>query len=161
MDQPIRQLERDAVGPLEAPPRLALATTRWVAARTPAPTAWPSPPMLTALGRGAVGRCPACGKSALFEGFLRVVAACPHCAAPLGQVRADDAPPYFVIFIVAHVVIGTQLLLEQHAALSMLEEAAILLPLTVGLAVGLLRPVKGATLGWMLKVGLVKQDDAP
>ena len=160
MDQPMQQLRRDDADALEAPRRLAPATTRWVADRTPAPTAWPVPPMLTALGRGAIGRCPACGKSAMFQGFLRVRGACPCCAAPLGQVRADDAPPYFVIFIVAHVVIGAQLLLEQHAALGMLGEAAILLPLTVGLAVGLLRPVKGATLGWMLKVGLVKQDDA-
>ncbi len=160
MDQPMQALQRDVGEMDQTPKRVPPATIRWVAARTPALPAWPVPPMLVALGRGALGRCPACGQSPLFRGFLRVIAACPNCTAPLGQVRADDAPPYFVIFIVAHVVIGVQLLLEQHARLGMLAEAAILLPLTVGLALGLLRPVKGATLGWMLKVGLVKQDDA-
>ena len=81
-----------------------------------------------------------------------------HSAAR--QLPRRRCAAVFVIFIVAHVIIGAQLLLEQHTSLSLWTEAAILLPSTLVLALALLRPVKGATLGWMLKVGLLKQDDA-
>ncbi len=37
---------------------------------------------------------------------------CPNCHAPLGLARADDAPPYFTILIVGHIVIP---LLRHHA----------------------------------------------
>ena len=37
--------------------------------------------------------------------------------------------------------------------------AAIWLPVSVILTMALLRPVKGATLGLMLKLGMVKTDD--
>jgi uncharacterized protein (DUF983 family) len=91
----------------------------------------------------------------LFDGWLRVRAICPVCTAPLGAMRADDAPPYVVIFIVGHLVIGTQVMLERFVTLSAWTEAAIFLPLTLVLALGLLRPVKGAVLALMLRLGLV------
>ncbi len=64
------------------------------------------PPFTTALLRGLKGLCPACGQTRAFQGYLRVKPDCVACGAPLGELRADDAPPYFTIFIVAHVVIG-------------------------------------------------------
>ena len=79
--------------------------TRWQPDRAAAPNAWPQPPLLTAIGRGLAGRCPACGKSRLFSGFLRVTDVCANCGAPLGLARADDAPPYFTIFITGHIVV--------------------------------------------------------
>ncbi len=78
---------------------------RWQPDRTPKLPPWPLPPFGTAIGRGLLGRCPACGKSHLFNGFLRVVPECQNCGAPLGLARADDAPPYFTILIVGHIVI--------------------------------------------------------
>src|SRR6185312_8396623 len=54
-----------------------LTPTRWEPDRTPPAPPWPVPPALTALARGATNRCPACGRSKLFRGFLRVAAACP------------------------------------------------------------------------------------
>ena len=131
---------------------------RWEADRTPAPTAWPQPPVLVAMGRGASGRCPACGQSRLFAGFLRIAPACPHCHAPLGEVPADDAPPYFTIFIVAHVVIGLMVLVEQLWAPPLWLYAATFLPFTLVLTLALMRPVKGATVGLMLRLGLVRDD---
>src|SRR6202044_1253592 len=68
---------------------------RWEPDRTPKLPPWPLPTLGTAIGRGLLGRCPACGKSHLFNGFLRVVTECTNCHAPLGLARADDAPPYF------------------------------------------------------------------
>lgn len=130
---------------------------RWQPARPaePAPR-WPAPPLLTALGRGLCNRCPACGQGQVFRGFLRVVAECPHCGAPLGSLRADDAPPYFTIVITGHLVIPLVVLLGRWGV-SLLAQSLIALPLTAAIAVGLMRPVKGATVGVLLHLGFARQ----
>ncbi len=116
-------------------------------------------PMLTAMRRGAGGHCPACGSGRLFSTWLGVVPVCTQCGAPLGLISADDAPPYFTVFIVAHVVIGLQIALERSIMLSVATEMMIFLPGTLLLTLGLIRPVKGATVGLMLKLGFMKQDE--
>jgi uncharacterized protein (DUF983 family) len=50
--------------------------------------------------------------------------------------------------------------LEQLETPLLWVHAAILLPLTALLAVGLLQPVKGATVGLMLRLGLLKTEPA-
>ncbi len=132
------------------------APTRWQPDPSPKLPPWPVPPLLTALGRGVRGLCPACGQTRAFRGYLRVVPQCLACGAPLGEVRADDAPPYFTIVIVGHIVIGSMLLLDQAYAPPLWLEAVIWLPTTVILALALLRPIKGATLGLMLKLDMMK-----
>ena len=99
------------------------------------------------MGRGLPGRCPACGKGRIFNGFLRVVPECEHCDAPLGLARADDAPPYFTILIVGHIVIPAMLIMQKHDDPPTWLLSAIFLPLTLVLSLGLLRPIKGATVG--------------
>ena len=107
------------------------------------------------IARGGAGRCPVCGQGRLYGGYLRVVARCASCAAPLGLVRADDAPPYFTIFITAHVIIAAVVVTDQRTELPIWAMIAFFLPLTVMIAMLLLRPVKGATVGVMLKLGLI------
>ncbi len=135
-----------------------MPTTRWQPDRSPRPPPWPLPPMSTAIGRGLLGRCPACGRSHLFNGFLRVVPVCSNCTAPLGLARADDAPPYFTILITGHIVIPLMLLLERTQQPPTWVMTAIFVPLTLVLAVGLLRPVKGGTVGLMLTLNMLKTD---
>ena len=53
-----------------------------------------------AMWRGARGQCPACGTKSLFAKYLKVRDICPSCGLHLGGHQADDAPPYFTIFIV-------------------------------------------------------------
>ena len=50
-----------------------MTPVRWQPDRTTPKPPWPVPSLAVALGRGFVGRCPACGKGRLFDGFLRVV----------------------------------------------------------------------------------------
>ena len=130
------------------------APVRWQP-RSEAAAPWARPGLVTALWRGLIGRCPCCGQGRLFHGWLRQVPHCARCQAPLGGARADDAPPYVVIFIVAHAIIGVQVLGDTWMDLSLLAEAAIFLPLTLALCLGLLRPVKGAIIGLILQLGLV------
>jgi len=135
-----------------------MSPIRWQPDRTVPKPPWPVPSLGIALGRGLLGRCPVCGKGRVFDGFLRVVPQCEHCAAPLGLARADDAPPYFTILIVGHIVIPAMLIVQKLADPSNWLLAAIFLPLTVILAVGLIRPIKGATVGLMLSFNMLKSD---
>lgn len=131
---------------------------RWQPDRTPIAPAWPVPPLLTAMGRGAIGRCPACGQTRCFDGYLRVSPVCVACSAPLGSLRADDAPPYFTIFIVGHIIVTLMFLVDGVFKPDLWVLAAIFLPLSLVMTLTLLRPVKGATLGLMLKLGMAKTD---
>ncbi len=134
-------------------------TVRWTPDRAEHPPPWPLPPLLTAIRRGVLCRCPACGQSKLFRGYLRVAEMCPDCGAPLGLVRADDAPPYFTMLLVGHLVVPSMLVLERTCAPPLWVHFIIWLPLAAALTLLLLRPVKGGTVGLMLKLGLLKSDD--
>ena len=135
-----------------------MAPVRWQPDRTPKLPPWNLPPLGTAIGRGMLGRCPACGKSHLFHGFLRVTAACRNCGAPLGLARADDAPPYFTILIVGHIVVPLMLIVQKTQDPPTWLMSAIFLPLTLFLALGLLRPIKGGTVGLMLRLNMLKTE---
>jgi uncharacterized protein (DUF983 family) len=136
-----------------------MTTERWQPDRSPQPQPWPMPPLATAIARGLQGRCPACGKGRIFKGFLKVADACEVCGAPLGLARADDAPPYFTILIVGHIVVPLLFIVERSTdQLPLWIMSAIFLPLTLGLSLGLLRPIKGATVGLMLNLNMLKSD---
>jgi len=135
-----------------------MAPIRWQPDRTVPKPPWPVPSLAVALGRGLLGRCPVCGKGRIFVGFLRVVDECSECHAPLGLARADDAPPYFTILIVGHIVIPAMLIMQKTMDPSTWLLSAIFLPLTVLLSVGLIRPIKGATVGLMLSFNMLKSD---
>src|SRR3990172_6156769 len=123
-----------------------------------APRQWPSGratgvrPVFRSLLRGALLRCPACGVGAMFRRYLKVSDACPACREELHHHRADDAPPYFTIIIVAHIVVGLVLAVEMAYRPPLWLHAALWLPLTVLLALLILPPVKGALIGlqWAL-----------
>lgn len=93
--------------------------------------------------RGMMGRCPNCGSGALFDGFLAVHDRCPVCGEALHHHRADDAPPYIVMSIVGIFVIGVMFYVEIAYEPALWIHAAIFLPLTIILSLGLLRPTKG------------------
>jgi len=132
--------------------------TRWEPDRSPAPSAFALPTLPVALGRGFACRCPSCGQAPVFQGYLKVVPVCRNCGAPLGLARADDAPPYFTILLLGHIIVPSMLIVERTYAPPLWVHAIIWLPLTLALALGLLRPIKGATVGLMLKLGMLKTD---
>ena len=130
----------------------------WQPNRSVAINPWPHPPLLTAIGRGLLGRCPACGQSHIFNGFLRVATECTNCHAPLGLARADDAPPYFTILVVGHIIIPLLFIVDRMSQFPTWIMSAIFLPLTLILTIGLIRPIKGATVGLMLNLNMLKSD---
>jgi uncharacterized protein (DUF983 family) len=103
---------------------------------------------LAALTRGFRGRCQACGKGRMFRAFLKVSDACPACGEELHHHQADDAPAYFDIAIVGHIVLPLALAVETAFTPPYWVHAALWLPLTLILSLGLLQPIKGAIVGW-------------
>lgn len=131
----------------------------WPAAEIAVPEAAAMPTTGTAMLRGARASCPCCDKAPLFSGWLKLAETCRNCGAPLGRIRADDAPPYFTIFAVGHVVIPGMLFLEKAYQPELWVHTAIWVPLTLILSLALMRPVKGATVGLMLKLGFGRGGD--
>jgi uncharacterized protein (DUF983 family) len=101
-----------------------------------------------AIMHGACGRCPSCGRGRMFRAFLKVADHCPACSEALHHQRADDAPAYFVILIVGHIVVPIVLAVETAFAPAYWIHVALWLPLVVGLSLALLQPIKGAIVGW-------------
>jgi len=108
----------------------------------------PARPKWRSIQRGLCGHCPNCGTGKMFRAFLKVADCCPACGEALHHHRADDAPAYFVILIVGHVVVPLALVVEVAYSPPYWLHAVLWLPLTIGLAVGLLQPIKGAIVGW-------------
>lgn len=106
------------------------------------------------LRRGWSQKCPCCGEGALYKSYLKVNDACPGCGTELHHHRADDAPPYFVMLITGHVIVGMILTMEQTLAPPVWLQLAISLPLLVILSLILLPRVKGALVGyqWALRM---------
>jgi uncharacterized protein (DUF983 family) len=135
-----------------------MTTERWEPDRSTPPNPWPMPTLITAIGRGLRGHCPACGKGRIFNGFLKVAVACQECGAPLGLARADDAPPYFTILVVGHIIIPLLFIVDRTTELPVWMMSAIFLPLTLVLTLALIRPIKGGTVGLMLNLNMLKSD---
>ncbi|MCJ2011195.1 DUF983 domain-containing protein [Methylobacterium sp. J-076] len=119
--------------------------------QTPAPT---RTGLIRAMARGFIGRCPHCGEGKLFGRFLKVRPECEACGLALHHHRADDLPPYVVIFIVAHIV--GYLILETETAyeVPLWVEMGVWPAFTLLLALGLLQPVKGAVVGLQYALGM-------
>ncbi len=122
--------------------------------RPSAPVAVQGRNVWQAIMRGMARRCPACGTGALYGKYLKVQHACGHCCTELHHHRADDAPPYFTMMIVGHIVVGGVLAVERQLAPSMLVHMLLWLPLTLALSLVLLPIVKGGLIGlqWALRM---------
>lgn len=105
-----------------------------------------------AMWRGFRGQCPSCGKGRLFARYLKVSDHCQACGEALHHHRADDAPPYFTIFIAGHLLVPMVLAFEQAFTPPLWLHAAIWGPVTVAMCLALLPLVKGTIVGlqWAL-----------
>lgn len=119
---------------------------------------------MQAMGRGTVSKCPACGEGHLYRAYLKVADTCDHCGEELHHQRADDAPAYFTISIVGHIVVAGALILERALAPATWVHMAVWLPLTLFLSLTMLPAVKGALIGlqWSKRMhGFGGVPDAP
>jgi uncharacterized protein (DUF983 family) len=111
-------------------------------------------PLGRAIKRGLLNRCPACGSGRLFKSFVKPVENCAACGEDYTHQRADDLPPYLVITIVGHIVVGGYMGTDLVWPLTTWQHLAIWAPITVILSLLLLQPIKGGAIGlqWALKM---------
>ncbi|MBI3710698.1 MAG: DUF983 domain-containing protein [Proteobacteria bacterium] len=107
-----------------------------------------SRPWWPAFCRGLRLLCPRCGDGPLFFKYLKISPCCSKCGLELDSYRTDDAPPYFTILLVGHLIVPAVLLLEHAAHPPEWIHLVLWAPLTILLTLALLPRVKGALVGW-------------
>ena len=110
---------------------------------------------LTILGmkRGFAHRCPNCGEGAVYRKYLKVQRNCDACGHDNAQYPADDAPPYFTILIVGHLLVAPLLAAPFVMEWPVGWVLAVTLPILVAFTLWLLPRVKGAVIGlqWSIR----------
>ncbi|HEY4167022.1 MAG TPA: DUF983 domain-containing protein [Reyranella sp.] len=107
-----------------------------------------------ALKRGFLGRCPNCGEGHLFRAFVKVADHCETCGEPFRYHRADDFPAYLVIVLVGHIIVPLAMWVEIAYSPTYWLHAVLWGPLILGLALGLLQPIKGAVVALQWQTGM-------
>jgi uncharacterized protein (DUF983 family) len=102
-------------------------------------TRHPPSPIVT----GLRGRCPRCGEGRLFNGFLTLAPQCDVCGLDFAFADSGDGPAVFIMMIVGFIVVGLALYVEVAFHPPYWLHAVLWIPLVLGLALGLLRPLKG------------------
>lgn len=92
---------------------------------------------------GLKGRCPRCGQGRLFSGFLTPARTCDECGLDYKFADSGDGPAVFVILIIGFIVCGLALWLEVSYDPPLYLHLVLWVPLTVILALPLLRMLKG------------------
>lgn len=113
----------------------------------------PIPRPGTVVWRAVRGRCPRCGKGALFHGYVQQAAICASCGEPIGDIRAEDGPSWLTILLTGPVVLPVIFILFAFSGWPDLAIVSIGVVLAVGLALCLLPRVKGGFIGvlWLSK----------
>jgi uncharacterized protein (DUF983 family) len=96
-----------------------------------------------------MGRCPRCGRGALFAGYLEISPICSNCGEPLASYRAADGPAFFTMTIVGLLLIP---MLGIGFVVFRPDPVVLLAWVTVIAGVStlvLLRFVKGAIVGYL------------
>jgi len=121
------------------------------------PPPWAAAPWGIVIFRGLRGICPHCGKGKIFDGYLKVHPLCSHCSAPLGDMPADDAPPYVAMLVILHVMAIFILLFYKGIFLPSPLLMAFMLLMLTAICMAALRLAKGAIIAILLKLGFKRE----
>ena len=99
-------------------------------------------PLVSPFSAGLLGRCPRCGRGKLYEGFLELREKCDTCGLDYRFADSGDGPAVFVILFLGFIICGLALWTELTFQPAYWVHLVLWLPLTLLLAVGLLRPMK-------------------
>lgn len=110
--------------------------------------------LIRSMARGFMGRCPHCGEGRVFGRFLKVRPDCSVCGLELSHHRADDLPPYIVIFIIGHIVGYFLLETEMNYDVPLWFQLTFWPIVTLLGSLALLQPVKGAVVGLQYALGM-------
>ena len=92
---------------------------------------------------GLLGKCPRCSKGHMFNGLLQVAPKCEVCGLHFSFADTGDGPAIFVMTIAGFLIVGLAWYIEVVYQPAYWIHAAIFLPLSAIVCIGLLRPTKG------------------
>ncbi len=95
------------------------------------------------LWSGIAGRCPACGRGKLFDGYLRLAPRCTVCGLDYDFADSGDGPAVFVILVTGFIVCGAALIVEVLYSPPYWLHAVLWGSLSIVLPLVLLRSFKG------------------
>lgn len=112
-----------------------------------------APSTTSALAAGLKGRCPRCGRGALFKSSLGLTLRekCDRCSLSYAFADSGDGPAVFAILILGFVVLGGALLLEFKLHAPVWLHVVVWGLLTPVLALILLRTLKGTLVALQYK----------
>ncbi len=100
---------------------------------------YPSVPWLRA---ALLCRCPRCGRGHLFDGLLRVQAACEVCGLDLSAQDAGDGPAVFVILLLGLIVVALAAIVEIEFSPPICVHLVLWTPFILCGSIAMLRPFK-------------------
>ena len=109
------------------------------------------PARIDPIRAGLLCRCPNCGKSPLFQGFLKVVERCAACGFDFTRLNTGDGAAVFVMQIAGAPVVFGALFIQIAYAPPVWAMVAVALPLVLGLSLGLMRPGKGLMIALQMR----------
>jgi uncharacterized protein (DUF983 family) len=92
------------------------------------------------------GRCPRCGEGRLFQSVIGFAPRCTACGLDFAVFNVGDGAASFLILIVGAIVTGLAMWLELSVSPPWYVHAALWLPLTLFLSVGMMRVAKALLL---------------
>nr|WP_122467617.1 DUF983 domain-containing protein [Brevundimonas lutea] len=102
---------------------------------------------LSPLIAGLRGRCPACGRGALFAGFLKPRDRCETCGYDLASANTGDGAATFIMLIGGGLVAFLALFAEIAWRPPIWLHLTLWVPLAGAVCLGLMRPSKGLMIG--------------
>jgi uncharacterized protein (DUF983 family) len=112
---------------------------------------------VSALIAGFRRRCPRCNQPGIFARYLKLRPKCSHCGTDFSRYPTDDAPPYFTILVVGHIVVPLVVLVEQFLSPPLWVQFTIWPAVTLALSLVLLPRIKGAVLGVAMALGVAER----
>jgi len=105
------------------------------------------PRWAAALRAGLMLRCPWCGAPGIYRRYLKLHSACPTCGADFSSYPTDDAPPYFTILAVGHIIVFLVVVTETTLRPPLWIELSVWPAAALALSLVLLPRIKAAVLG--------------
>ena len=87
-------------------------------------------------------RCPRCGKGRVFKAYLVFAERCLFCSLDFRFADAGDGPAVFVILIAGAFIVASAIAVEVNFSPPYWVHLVVWLPLTVGICLALLPPLK-------------------